>query len=145
MKYVVISNRKTDEFVDEFENRYEAINEAKDKWYRMTAHDKKDCDEFYVLESMNPDEDAEDHYDGNVIYAIKTGKPYEVEYSGGESRENPEQAVDYMMVRIKGTELYAELPAAEEENGNYEDLKDMIIDQADSIGYHKDMLRFWYD
>ena len=31
----------------------------------------KYTERFYVLESVNPDEDADDHFDGNPIFTLK--------------------------------------------------------------------------
>ena len=71
MKYIVIDTRKNDEFTKEFEKADEAVAWAEYEWDRMTEHDKKDCAAYYVLESVNPDEDAEDHFDGNPIKTFK--------------------------------------------------------------------------
>lgn len=67
MKYLIIYTRKNcgDEFVEEFNDREEAIREAQHEWDRYI--NKKDATSFYVLESVNPDEDAEDHYDGKTV------------------------------------------------------------------------------
>ena len=72
MRYIVINERKSgDFFTEEFDNKDEAINSAKYDWNRLTEHDKKDTERFYVLESINPDEDADDHFDGNPIFTLK--------------------------------------------------------------------------
>ena len=148
MKYILIDSVGTDEFISEFDDKVAAIEEAKKEWSFLTDHDKGCRDRFYVLESANPDENADDHFDGNPVYTIKDFDFITVEYSGGESRKNAGVAVDYMMAKINGVEVYAEAPAPsedEDEDANYEDLKDAIIDQADDLGYHRDMLRFWHD
>lgn len=71
MKYIIIDERKNDFFTEEFEDRDEAINTAEYDWDRRTEYDKKHTDRFYVLESVNPDEDADDHFDGNPILVLK--------------------------------------------------------------------------
>lgn len=72
MRYIVIDERKSgDFFTEEFNDKDKAINSAKYDWNRRTEHDKKDTERFYVLESANPDEDAEDHFDGNPIFTLK--------------------------------------------------------------------------
>ena len=71
MRYIVIDERKNDFFTEEFENKDEAIKTAKSDWNRLTEHDKKRTERFYVLESANPDEDADDHFDGNPIFTLK--------------------------------------------------------------------------
>lgn len=71
MRYIVIDERKNDFFTEEFESKDEAIKTAKSDWNRRTEHDKKRTERFYVLESVNPDEDADDHFDGNPIFTLK--------------------------------------------------------------------------
>ena len=71
-----------------------------------------------------------------------------VEYRGGESRYS-NKAVDYMLAVIpteeKDIELYAELEALEDENGNYLKLKSMILDDAKEMGIDFKILEFPYD
>ena len=71
MKYIIIDERKNDFLTEEFESKDEAIKTAKSDWDRRTAYDKKNTKAYYVLESVNPDEDADDHYDGNPILTLK--------------------------------------------------------------------------
>ena len=68
MKYLVMDSRKNDTFVNEFNNKVDAIKYAKDDFLRMAETDKKSCKGYIVLESVNPDEDSENHYDGNIIF-----------------------------------------------------------------------------
>lgn len=74
---------------------------------------------------------------------------YNVEYQGGESREIPGVAVDYMLsnVMVDGdeVELYAEKEAEEDETATYEDLKAMILEQAKEYGIAAESLSFFYD
>lgn len=67
MKYVVVDATKTDWFTSEFDNKKDAIKEADYQFDRLTEFDKKKRESFYVLESANPDEDADNHFDGNVV------------------------------------------------------------------------------
>lgn len=67
MKYLVIDEKGMDTFVKEFETKEEAIQEADAEFERLTAYDKKQRNAFYVLESVNPDEEADDHFDGDII------------------------------------------------------------------------------
>lgn len=146
MKYIVMDQTDTDLFTKEFETAEEAIEAAKTDWSYLTEQDKNTRIEFFVLESINPDEDAEDHFDGTPIFTFKNGEIIDVEYSGGESRTHSGTAVDYMLATIEGNELYSEMEAVEgDENANYEELKQDIINQAKELGYHRDMLKFWYD
>lgn len=71
MKYIVIDEREHDWFTKEFENEEDAIKEATEEWNRMSDADKAHCKSFYVLESVNPDEEADDHLDGDYIWAAK--------------------------------------------------------------------------
>lgn len=71
-------------------------------------------------------------------------KKYEVEFNGGESRYGDE-AVDYMLADVEGVELYAEAPAGETEEENYEALKAEILDQAEKNGIQASSLKFWWD
>ena len=78
-----------------------------------------------------------------------TKMKYNVEYQGGESREIPGVAVDYMLsnVMVDGEEieLYAEKEAEEDETATYEDLKAMILEQAKEYGIAAESLSFYYD
>ena len=67
MKYIVIDEKNGDMFASEHDNRQDAITAAKDEWSRLSDHDKKHRIAFYVLESVNPNEDALDHFDGDII------------------------------------------------------------------------------
>lgn len=65
-------------------------------------------------------------------------------YQGGQSRHGV-HAVDYMLVNVDGVELYAELIATDDENGNYNALKSEILEQAKAKGIDSSELQFWYD
>lgn len=67
MKYVVIDDNRGDIFTAEFQTAEQAIEEAKNQYNHKTAGERKHS-KIYVLESVNPDEEAENHLDGNVIY-----------------------------------------------------------------------------
>ena len=72
MKYIIIDERKDLQlFTEEFECKDEAVKTAKSDWDRRTAYDKKHTDRYYVLESVNSDEDADNHFDGNIVVAFK--------------------------------------------------------------------------
>lgn len=68
MKYIVIDRKGGDIFCDEYDSLIEAIEAARNEWNRLSDYDKKHRDEFIVLESANPDEDAEDHFDGDPVF-----------------------------------------------------------------------------
>ena len=71
MKYLVNDIKKTGWFVNEFDSKEEAIKYAKYDFGHMSKTDQEASSEYYVLESVNPDEDSENHYDGDVIYRLK--------------------------------------------------------------------------
>ena len=71
MRYIVFDERKNGElFTEEFEDRDEAIKTAEYDWDRRTEYDKKRTEAYYVLESVNPDEDADNHFNGNIVVAF---------------------------------------------------------------------------
>lgn len=67
MKYIIMDFKDGDFFTDEFNGKEEALQEAKEQWEQLTEHDQQHRKAFYVLESINPDEDAPDHYDGQIV------------------------------------------------------------------------------
>lgn len=73
MQFIVIDERRPnapepdDMFCTEWENKEQAIDRAEYEWYHLTYQEKKRRT-IYVLVSVNPDEDAEDHFDGNIIW-----------------------------------------------------------------------------
>lgn len=76
MKYIVVDEKRNgfgDEFTREFDDRNDAIEEAKNQWYYLTKSEKK-VRKVYVIESVNPDEDAMDHMDGNFIWHSDYGE-----------------------------------------------------------------------
>ena len=70
MKYVVVDEPKNgigEYWTNEFESKEEAIKRAEIDWSYLTSYEKAKRS-IYVLESANPDEDAEDHFDGNPVW-----------------------------------------------------------------------------
>lgn len=72
MKYIVVDQTKTDMFISEHETKEAAIAEARSQWDSLSEYDQAKREEFYVLESVNLDEDAEDHYDGDLVLILKS-------------------------------------------------------------------------
>ncbi len=68
-KYILMDEtiNNGDVFAREFDDVNKAISTGDKEWSCMTAHDKKHTSAFYVLESVNPDPDSENHFDGNYI------------------------------------------------------------------------------
>lgn len=67
MKYVVIDDCGSALYTTEHEIKEEAIRDAEIQLSRLTSTDRKRRETFLVLESVNPDEDAENHLDGHII------------------------------------------------------------------------------
>lgn len=67
MKYIIMDFKDGDFFTDEFDTKEEALQEAKEQWEQLTEHDQQRRTAFYVLESINLDEEAPDHYDGEIV------------------------------------------------------------------------------
>lgn len=65
--YILIDVVDGDMFTKEFDNLKEAMRVSENEWEHLSDHDKKRREAFYLLESANPDEDAENHFDGDVV------------------------------------------------------------------------------
>lgn len=77
---------------------------------------------------------------------MKEAYQVSVKFNGGESRRTPGTAVDYMLARLNGLELYVELPALDDDEcGNYAELRGLMIEQARDAGYDASVLCFPYD
>lgn len=74
MKYIVVNEPQKesgDWFTKESNDKEAAINEAKYQWNHLISTEKKKRS-VYVIESVNPDEEAENHFDGNYIWKCDT-------------------------------------------------------------------------
>ena len=72
MKYIIIDQIKNgDLFTEEFETKNEAIEAAQASWNHLSPLDKSRRESFYVLESVNADEEAVDHLDGDTVVSFK--------------------------------------------------------------------------
>lgn len=71
MKYVLIDMLKNgDMFNKEFNEKAAAISAAQNTWSSLTEHDRKRRESFYVIESINPDAQSADHFDGDIILSL---------------------------------------------------------------------------
>lgn len=69
MRFILIDQiLNGDMFNNEFETKEEAIKKANSEWEALSDSDKKRRESFYVIESVNPNEEAEDHFDGNLVW-----------------------------------------------------------------------------
>ena len=73
MKYILIDMKNGDSFEEEFENLFQALETGKYSWNHLTREEQKNREAFYILESINPNQDAEDHLDGVIIKDFKSG------------------------------------------------------------------------
>lgn len=71
MKYIIMDENKGDLFTKEYNTAEEAIKQADIDWNHLTDREKEKRTAFFVLESVNPDALAMDHYDGNPIKVYK--------------------------------------------------------------------------
>lgn len=73
MKYIICDVRDNGNFfTEEYDSKEESIREADEEWNRYkTDEEKRHTVAFYVLESANPDEDAVNHFDGNLVKEYK--------------------------------------------------------------------------
>ncbi|MBO7132264.1 hypothetical protein J6V85_03365 [Candidatus Saccharibacteria bacterium] len=70
MKYIVIDERKNgygDMFSEEFDSLRKSINYANNQWYYWTEKEKNER-RLLIIESVNPDEEAENYFDGRIIF-----------------------------------------------------------------------------
>ena len=70
MRYVVIDEQRDGEgdiFTKEFVSEEQAFKKAEMDWHYLSANEKEKR-RIYVLESINPDEEAENHLDGNIVW-----------------------------------------------------------------------------
>ena len=70
MRYIYFIGNGNWEDTFESNDKDELIKRCKHDWGYLTDKEKKNH-YSYVLESVNPDEDAEDHYDGNPVFDAK--------------------------------------------------------------------------
>ena len=68
MKYIVMDQiMNGDLFTEEFDTVDEAIEAGEAEWEHLSKVDKNRRISFFVLESANPDVDAENHLDGDIV------------------------------------------------------------------------------
>lgn len=65
MKYVLVDMTRGDMFTEEFEDKQNAIDYGDRMFSYKTKADK--CTEYYLLESADPDEESEQHLNGDII------------------------------------------------------------------------------
>ena len=68
MKYIVMDQiMNGDLFTEEFDTVEEALVSAEYGWEHLTDKEKQKRESYIVLESANPDEDSENHLDGDIV------------------------------------------------------------------------------
>lgn len=74
MEYIYITGKKGSEWPEEFETLEEAEKFATYEFNYMTEADKEALEYAYILKSVNPDTEAPNHYDGDIIKIYKEGE-----------------------------------------------------------------------
>lgn len=68
MKYIIIDQIKNgDMFTVEKDTKQEAIVKAAAMYNALSEHDRRRRSDFFILKSINPNEDAPNHFDGEEI------------------------------------------------------------------------------
>ena len=70
MRYVFVIGNDNVENSIESDDKDMLIQSCKHEWAHLSYYDRK-RQHAYVLESVNPDEDAMDHMDGTIIFDAK--------------------------------------------------------------------------
>lgn len=70
-RFIYIEGMKGSEWPEEYNTLEEALKAGDYNWSHKCEADKKALDYAYILESVNPDEEAPDHYDGNPVKIYK--------------------------------------------------------------------------
>jgi len=77
MKYIYFyAFDDNDIYTVEFDSKEDAIKYGDEDWSTFTRREKKECQDCYILESINPDEEAENHYDGDYVRIYKNEKGF---------------------------------------------------------------------
>jgi len=73
MEYLVLRKQKnsTDEEVDEFKTFEQAEKFADEEYNHLCSKDIKNNEYFIILKSVNPDEESEEHLDGDIVKTYK--------------------------------------------------------------------------
>lgn len=71
MRYIIIDEVNGDMFTYESDSLECAKYEMESQWDSLSEYDRNRRISFYLLESINPDIDAENHLDGCILKAFK--------------------------------------------------------------------------
>lgn len=74
MRYLVVGEAHNDCNIFEFDSKNQAIRYADILYANMCRYDKLHYENLYVLRSVNPDPEAADHYDGDVVKEYLVGR-----------------------------------------------------------------------
>lgn len=75
-KYILIERTGNEQVTSEYDDKFEALSELHTGWLHMSRADQEKVTDFYVLESANPDEDADNHLDGDFVERVKYNGRY---------------------------------------------------------------------
>lgn len=88
MRYILVNDTRYDYDSEEFDSLAAAVIKAQDIWGHLTRAEK-DTHDVYVLDSANPDEEADNHMDGDVVYDAEweqdCGKDVAITVLGGKT------------------------------------------------------------
>jgi hypothetical protein len=133
------------EIIDSFDTEAEAHQAFEEYKNGSYSYDRGAYAEFKILLLWETeyDDDGDPVMSWDIDFYAEPIKA-KVIFEGGESRDNPGEAVDYMLVTLTdGTELYAETEAVEDNDWyNFDGLKAEIIKQAEENGIDPDRLYF---
>ena len=65
--FLVVTVKDENVYSDEYESLNEAEKSADYRFSLLTKYDRKKTEAFYILETINPDPEAENHFDGNIV------------------------------------------------------------------------------
>lgn len=66
-KYIIIDDCKDMLFTHYFNTCYEAIREGNKIFEALTKTDRNRRKAFFLLKTVNPDKEAENHFDGEIL------------------------------------------------------------------------------
>ena len=75
-KYVLIERTGNEQVTTEYDDKFEALSDLRSEWLQMSRTDQDKVTDFYVLESVNPDENADNHLDGDFVERLKYNGRY---------------------------------------------------------------------
>lgn len=66
-EYILVENKDGDQFEKYFQTKEEGIEGGERAFSYLTKCDKKHIQDFYLMKTVNPDPESENHFDGDII------------------------------------------------------------------------------